>query len=575
MPANPHIHFNLQPPHAVVARESAPLTNPRLKAVCIILEPCYSKSGVFFFMAKPFRVLLVYPNYMMVNLLPTNIGILTSCLKTNGYEVGLFDTTYYRTAEKSLDEIRVETLQLRKFSLEDFGVHYKTSNYLEDFVKKVEEFQPDLIGMTVVEDTWPQGLTMLEHLHQNLKQHIPTILGGVFATFSPAKIIEKPFVDFVCVGEGEEALIELCDALKSGSDTKNIKNIWAKDASGKVFKNTLRAPIPMDQVSLSDWGLFEKERFYRPMQGRVHRMVPIETDRGCPYTCRFCEAPALNNLYRQETGGRYFRRKSTRFIEEEISSYIEKYNAEYIYFNAETFLAMSEREFDEFIEMYSRYRLPFWCQTRIETFSKKRLQALEEVGCNRISVGLEHGNEEFRRKVIGKGFTNAMMIEAFKLIETTSIPITVNNIVGFPGETRELAFDTIELNRNLSADSINAFYFVPYQGTPFYKECIDQGYITEDTRTGSLAGGSVLNMPNFSSDEIRGLVRTFSLYTRFPKKEWPLIKRAEKFDAEGDRIFKELGSQYYERFFDDDLKSTKRACFSTAIYSSPSAGLAG
>lgn len=521
-------------------------------------------------MSRPLKVLLVYPNYMMVNLLPTNLGILTTCLKNAGFDVDLFDTTFYRTAEKSLDEIRVENLQLRKFSLDDFGVHYKKTDYLEDFLLKIKSYSPDLIGITCVEDVWPQALTMLEYIDDKLGYHIPTILGGVFATFSPDTVIRKPFIDYVCVGEGEEALVELCEALSKGTDTTKIRNIWAKDKTGAIIKNPMRPSIPMDQVSLSDWSLFEKERFYRPMQGKIYRMVPIETDRGCPYTCRFCEAPALNNLYRAETGGRYFRRKSTKLVEEEIQNYISRYNAQYLYFNAETFLAMSEREFDEFIEMYSRFKLPFWCQTRIETFSEKRLKGLESVGCDRISVGLEHGNEEFRRKVIGKGFTNNMMIEAFKLIDKTSIPITVNNILGFPGETRELTFDTIELNRNLSADTINAFYFVPYKGTPFYKECIDKGYLTEDSRTGSLHGGSVLNMPYYSSEEIKGLVRTFSLYVRFPKQDWPLIQRAEKFDEEGNRIFRELAEKYYEMFFDHDLKSTKRACFTTSIYSSPS-----
>ncbi len=96
---------------------------------------------------KKFRVLLVYPNYSMVNLLPTNIGILTACLKQNGFEVDLFDTTFYRTAEKTLDEIRVENLQVRKFDLEEMGVRFKPGNYIDDFKGKVAEFKPNLIGV--------------------------------------------------------------------------------------------------------------------------------------------------------------------------------------------------------------------------------------------------------------------------------------------------------------------------------------------------------------------------------------------------------------------------------------------
>src|SRR5712691_694733 len=80
---------------------------------------------------KNFKVLLVYPNYSMVNLLPTNIGILTACLRQNGFIVDLFDTTFYRTAERTLDEIRIENLQVRKFSLEDVGVHFKPTHYMD------------------------------------------------------------------------------------------------------------------------------------------------------------------------------------------------------------------------------------------------------------------------------------------------------------------------------------------------------------------------------------------------------------------------------------------------------------
>ena len=111
---------------------------------------------------KKFKVLLVYPNYSMVNLLPTNIGILTACLKQNGFDVDLFDTTFYRTSERTLDEVRVETLQVRKFDLEEMGVRFKPGNYVDDFKKKVAEYQPDLIAVTAVEDTWPQAKTLLE-----------------------------------------------------------------------------------------------------------------------------------------------------------------------------------------------------------------------------------------------------------------------------------------------------------------------------------------------------------------------------------------------------------------------------
>ncbi|MBM4134782.1 MAG: B12-binding domain-containing radical SAM protein [Nitrospira sp.] len=512
---------------------------------------------------KRFKVLLVYPNYSMVNLLPTNIGILTACLRQNGFDVGLFDTTFYRTTEKTLDEIRVENLQVRKFNLEEFGVRFKPGNYLEDFRKKVEEFQPDLIGVSVVEDTWPQGKELIEAVRDHPAL---VIVGGVFATLAPEVPLRCPDVDMICIGEGEYAIVELATRLWKGQGYTDIKNLWVK-RDRDVIKNPMNPPIPMDEVPFGDFDLFEKERFFRPMQGKIMRMAPIETDRGCPYKCRFCEAPSLVNIYRENTGQYYFRRRSWGKVREEIEEYKRRYDINYIYFNSETFLAMGEEEFDEFVAMYKEIKLPFWMQTRIETLNDKRIRALEEVNCNRISIGLEHGNEPFRNDIVGKGFSNQRIIETFKLFRNSMIPTTINNILGFPGESRALIFDTIELNRHLCSDSVNAYYFTPYRGTAMRKDAVEKGYVTEDQEAGAVITGKfALNLPTISREEIMGLVRTFSLYVKFPKEEWPEIALAERFTPEGNAKFAELSKRYYERFFDHDFKQTKKSCMTSHSY---------
>ena len=513
---------------------------------------------------KNFRVLLVYPNYSMVNLLPTNIGILTACLRQNGFIVDLFDTTYYRTAEKTSDEVRVETLQVRKFDLEEMGVHFKPTNFVDDFVAKVEEFQPDLIAVTAVEDTWPQARTLIESVNGH---PAPVIVGGVFATLASHVPIAHPDVDMICVGEGEHAIIEVATKLMNGEDCTKIPNLWVKK-DGKVVKNALRPPVDLNDVPFGDFDLFEKERFYRPMQGNVVRMVPIETDRGCPYTCRFCEAPSLVALYKEGTGQHYFRRKGWDKVEEEIRLYIEKYDAEYLYFNAETFLAMSKAEFDKFCAMYENIKLPFWMQTRVETITDHHIKELERVGCNRISIGLEHGNEEFRNKMVGKGFSNKQILDVFTILDRYTVPVTINNIIGFPDETRELIFDTIELNRELGTDSVNCFIFTPFQGSAMYEDTVAKGYLDPNAETAYITS-SILTMPTISKDEIMGMVRTFSLYVKFPKEEWPEIAKAEQLTPEGDAVFAELSKRYYERFFDHDFKWTKKACFSTRVYNGP------
>ncbi len=167
------------------------------------------------------RVLLVYPNYMMVNLLPTNIGILTACLVREGYEVDLFDTTFYRTAEKSIDEMRTENLQFRKFDLSEVGIFYNENPVDADFVKKVRAFKPDLIGVSTVEDTWPQALKLLHAIPETERPKV--IVGGIFPTLAPDMVIGDSAVDYICIGEGEEALLEVCRELEKGNEPTRVK----------------------------------------------------------------------------------------------------------------------------------------------------------------------------------------------------------------------------------------------------------------------------------------------------------------------------------------------------------------
>jgi len=210
----------------------------------------------------------------------------------------------------------------------------------------------------------------------------------------------------------------------------------------------------------------------------------------------------------------------------------------------------NKEENNEFYEMYKDIRLPFWMQSRPETIRRDYIEQLKEVGCHRASMGLEHGNEEFRIKVLKKTFDESVMINATKIITDAQIPLTVNNMIGFPDETRELIFDTIELNRKLSAESINCAVFAPFHGTPLQKVCVEKGLIAEDFIFGSINVDAPLDMPQLSREAIQGLRRTFVLYVRLPKKYWPEIKRAESADKEGDRIFHELRQIYLDKYMD-------------------------
>lgn len=494
---------------------------------------------------KNFKILFIYPNTMMATLVPINISQLYACLKNKGFEVSLFDTTYYKTEDISFEEKKAQLLQVKEFNWEEKGVYFKKTDIFADLKNKINEYKPDLIAITIVEDTWDLSKKLLEVAG---KFDMPVIAGGVFVTFSPEKVIENDVIDIVCIGEGEEALIELCNKLSEGKDYSGIKNLWVKK-NNNIKKNPMRPLIDINNLPYIEYDIFDKERLYRPMYGKIYTMVHIEIDRGCPYSCTYCEAPALKKIHANAGFNNYYRKKKARRVYDELSYLSKKYNPDYINFNSEAFLGRTVSELKEFADFYKKIKIPFWCQTRPESVIEEKIKILKEMNCQNLQFGVEHGNEEFRKKVLNRTGTNTKIIEALKIVEKYGIKYTVNNIIGFPGETRELVFDTIDLNRQINPATINCYMFTPYKGTVLRKYCVENGYLVEEAKVHQLLDGAPFMKNTITYQELKGLQRTFPLYCKMPESEWSRIRKAEEFTEEGNNTFKELRKIYYERYF--------------------------
>lgn len=492
---------------------------------------------------EKFRLLFVFANKMMENLIPVNLSILSAVLKDKGVDVKVFDTTYYRTEDVSTDQARIETLQVRSFDLSKYGVRLKDADILKDFRAMVDDYKPHLVGLCIVEDTYKIGISLLDSI-KDLK--IPTIAGGVHAILVPEEVISEDCVDMVCTGEGENALVELCGKMQKGLDYSGVHGIWVKK-DGKIIKNPMARLADLNKLPFLDFGIYEDTRFYRPMQGKVYKMLPVETGRGCPFGCTYCAAPALREIYK--ASGKYFRKKKIEKVIDEIKFYKSEYGMNYVYFTAETFLSMNDEDFKKFVSLYGKIKLPFWFQTRPETVREDRMKILEDINCDRISIGVESGNEKVRRRVLNRQISNEAIVKAFDILAKFSIPISVNNIIGFPDETRAEIFDTIDLNRAIKADTMSAFIFTPYRGTALRKYCVEKGYLAHDAYSADICKKSILTMPTMSDEEIRGLARAFPLYVKFPKKDFDLIRKTEKFDEEGNRVFKQLSERYKKEFW--------------------------
>lgn len=494
-----------------------------------------------------FKVLLVYPNLMMVTQLPNNIALLSACLKKAGIQVKVFDSTLYKTSEETVDDARVRRLQVRPFNIKEKGVQLKKKNIFEAFSNEVKKYNPDLIGVSVLDDTVSLGLALIKSLDNNRP---PTIFGGVYAMFNYLDLIKEKEVDYICIGEGDDTFCEVCHSINFSYSAKDINNLCFKE-SGNIIVTPLKRPVDINSLPFEDYSVFEKHRIYRPMQGKLVASIPLLFDRGCPYSCSFCNAPSISKLYKDQ-GYKYYRQKTIDRIEKEIQYQLDKNpDISYFYFNSETFLSRNVDFLKKFVKMYKKYNLPFWCQTRIETITDEKIKLLSEINCDRISIGLEHGNEGFRNKVLNKKFSNDQVIKSFKILNKYNLKISVNNILGFPGETRDLIFDTIELNRKLEYDSVNGFVFQPYRGTSLRDLCIEKRYLKDLSKVDNLIGDSILDLPTISQEELKGLLKTFVLYIKLPKHLYNQILIAEKDTEEGKKVFEKLKKELYKFYFKD------------------------
>ena len=504
---------------------------------------------------KDFKILLVYPNIPLMTVPPLSMAIFTGILKKEGYQVKLFDTTPYISDDdgKFSQKNRRLYLQYREYSDEDdLGIVIK-ENLMEDFREEVLNYKPDLMIWSVVEDAFKKTLNMAKAIKD---YDCVKIYGGVLPSADPEYVIKHKDINFIAKGEGEITLKELAKCVYEKKNYKNLKGTWFKNEDGTINKNP---PNQLTNINegVPDFSLFDSKRFNRPMGGRIFKMVPLETYRGCPYKCTFCNSPMHNtHVKRDEISHSFLRRKTIQKVREEIINLKDKYNPSFLYIVDDSFLARPRNEIFEFCDMYEEFKIPFWFNTRPENCKVDILKRLKEVGGYRISFGVECGNEEFRTKVLQRKPTNEQVIEAFKVIEKGGIAFSLNLIIGFPGETRDLVMETVNLVKEISGyDALTVSIFTPYRGTVLRQIAVKNGWVDPNHLTVHTTSSSVLKMPSpyLQTKEIDGLIRTIPLYVYFPYESWEEIKKAEKFDDEGNKVFDKFSAIYKENF----LKSTQ------------------
>jgi radical SAM superfamily enzyme YgiQ (UPF0313 family)/uncharacterized radical SAM superfamily Fe-S cluster-containing enzyme len=326
----------------------------------------------------------------------------------------------------------------------------KASARRKEIVKKVLSGGPDLIGFSVINNNINWALLMARQIKE--VSSIPIAFGGFHATLLPESIIENDFVDYLVIGEGEFAFLELADALQNGKPAYDIKNIWMKK-NGKVIKNPLRPPIgnldslpfpDQDLISIKDKGLYA-----------------IITGRGCPHTCSYCCAPYLTHLYRDI--GNFLRRRSPENVILELGIAKRRYGAKRFFFEDDLF-TYDKRWLNEFAEKYEKeIGLPSFVWLHPNSVDAEVIAALKKINCSTAAIGIQSLNEDIRRKVLLRYYSNDKIEHSLRLLKDAGILCECDNIICLPGEKQQ---DIIDMLRFYNETRPGILSFTPLKCFP-------------------------------------------------------------------------------------------------------------
>lgn len=365
------------------------------------------------------------------------------------------------------------------------------SSLEQDPVAAIARVRPDVIGISVmsVEHRW------LARSVKALRDALPgavIVVGGVHAVLYPEEVMALPEVDLVCTSDGEVVMLDIVRELEGGRPAwHRVKGIGYRNGTGTVRINERAALFPYRDDVIEDRSVYFR-RYPSLARDTAQRFI---SSRGCPYTCSFCYNETLRTIFKD--AGAYVRRKGPMSLLREIRQVCDGARVESVFFMDDLF-TMDKAWLRDFLARYKReVGIPFVCTTRANIMDEERAALLSDAGCRTVSYGVESGNYEIRKAVLGKDISDEAIIACGRLLKEHGLMAQTTNMFCLPGETLRDAFQTVELNIRARTDYAFASLLMPFPKTAIAEYCMRRGYIK----------------PNYSFNDLPESFMTHSILT--------------------------------------------------------------
>ena len=337
-------------------------------------------------------------------------------------------------------------------------------------LERGRSFRPDVVGMTTTTPTFGNAVKAARLLRDIVPDAV-FIAGGPHATAVPEQAASAGEFDYLVLSEGEETFVELLRHVEGQGET-SVDAIagLAFRRDGRVVLTSPRERIEnLDALPLPARHLLPPLGEYRPTPASYRKLplAHIMTSRGCPSRCKFCDRAVFGERYRA---------RSAENVLDEVEEVVAKHGVKEVRFFDDTF-TLNRRRLEAICQGLERRRprLPWTCLTKVNCVDLDMLRMMRNAGCWQVLYGLESGDDRVL-STLGKKTTVAQNRQAVAWARQAGIRVRADFLVGTPHETMETLRNTLKLAQELPLDFAHFNKFVPFPGTAFYRQLVEEGH---------------------------------------------------------------------------------------------------
>lgn len=358
-----------------------------------------------------------------------------------------------------------------------------------------------LVGLTLMTNFFDGAIQITRRLREK-GVGAPIIWGGVHPTIRPQECLEH--ADIVCIGDGEETLLELAGRIRDGKPYKELLGLWVRDADS-VQRNPVRTLCQeLDSYPTPDYSHHEH---YIMLKGGIVPLTPeitreflskgtvsiylgmigyqTMTGRGCPHQCSYCINDTIKSMYGAKG---YLRWRST----EHVMAELERVRREmpyvgFIWISDDAFFARKTEDLREFCRQYKeRIGLPFTCLASPLTVTEEKMEMLVDTGLVYLQMGIQSGSPHIQQLFNRANMPNEKIMRAVRTINKYKdklFPPSYDFILDVPYESERDRIESLRLIAELPKPyRLQPFSLVLYPETKLYKMAKADGLVKDEMR---------------------------------------------------------------------------------------------